>query len=347
MTRRLAAIVLLAAALTCAPRAIAGERSGSFSRHTSPAKDSYGTRNYWTYVPRVPSAAPRPLVVYLHGCNQNGPDAAVGTRWNQLADKRNFVVVYPEQRVEANGTQCWNWFLPDHQSHDRGEPAIIASIVRDVMRSERVDPTRVYILGASAGADMATIMAAVYPDLFAAAGGFGGCAYLTCGDVSGTATNKAMGPKARVMPFLVIQGTVDALNNFGLGETLVRNWVGANDLADGTRDNSVSQAPSSTDNHGFDKAPTVGAPGDTCVRSKQFPCAGGVIGAKSYPYSVQHHNDAKGCPVVDFWIIHGLGHDYPGGDPRGSFTDPTGPDVTAGAWDYFDLHRLGQPCRNR
>jgi hypothetical protein len=47
------------------------------------------------------------------------------------------------------------------------------------------------------------------------------------------------------------------------------------------------------------------------------------------------------------WLIHGLGHDYPGGDPRGSFTDPIGPDVTAGAWDYFDLHRLGAPCRNR
>jgi hypothetical protein len=48
--------------------------------------------------------------------------------------------------------------------------------------------------------------------------------------------------------------------------------------------------------------------------------------------------------VVDFWIIHGLGHDYPGGDPAGSFTDPAGPDVTTAAYTWFLQHKVGQPC---
>ncbi|HUQ39374.1 MAG TPA: PHB depolymerase family esterase [Acidimicrobiales bacterium] len=345
--KRLLGILLTVGLLVAAPAARGGEKPGSFTRHTSSTKDSYGPRTYRLYVPKKPSAAPRPLVVYLHGCTQTGEDAATGTRWNVLAEKRNFDVVYPEQRVEANGTQCWNWFLPDHQSRDAGEPAIIASIVRDVTRRESVDPTRVYVLGASAGADMATIMAATYPDLFAAGGGFGGCAYLTCADVTGKATNTAMGSRARVMPFFVVQGSIDLLNNVAMGETLVRNWVGANDIADGGVDGSVSPAPSSSENRGFEVPGNIGTVGDHCVRSKQFPCAGALVGAKSYPYTVDRYAGARGCPVVQSWVIHGLGHDYPGGDPRGSFTDPIGPDVTAGAWDYFDLHRLGAPCKNR
>ncbi len=326
---------------------------GSFTKHAF--SNGTAARDYWLYVPTAPAAGPRPLVVYLHGCNQTATDAAIGTRWNEVAEQRGFVVAYPEQRVnpeeggvgDGNGVGCWNWFLPEHQQRDAGEPALIAGITRAVTASAGVDPSRVYILGASAGADMAVTMAAAYPDLYAASAAFGGCAYRTCTDLDGSAAYAAMGTHARVVPSMIVQGTIDLLNNFAMGETLVSQQVGTNDLADGLPAGSVPRLPSSTEHVGWDATlvDNAGTVGDTCVRNRQFPCAGAVLGLDSYPYSIERHADAAGCSVVDFWIIHGLGHDYPGGDPAGTFTDPIGPDITTAAYDFFSQHRLGAaPC---
>jgi poly(3-hydroxybutyrate) depolymerase len=195
----------------------------------------------------------------------------------------------------------------------------------------------VYVIGISAGADLAMILGATYPDLFAGTVGFAGCAYATCTDVTGTQAKAAMGEHARVLPALLMQGTADVLNNFALGETMVRQWVGTDGL---------DQMPTSTEHHGLDESylAALGTTADTCVRGRQFPCASGLVGGTAYPYSIEHHADAAGCDVVDFWILHGLGHDYPGGDPAGTFTDPAGPDVTTASYDWMLRHRLGVPC---
>ena len=58
---------------------------------------------YWLYLPagaaRVP-AVPRPLVVMLHGCQQTAADFATATRMNQLAERKGFAVLYPQQAVD-------------------------------------------------------------------------------------------------------------------------------------------------------------------------------------------------------------------------------------------------------
>ena len=322
--------------------------TGSFAEATHPGVDGSPTLEYWLYVPAsMPPAGERSLVVYLHGCTQTGPDAAVGTRWNDIADQHGFLVVYPEQSPAYNGTQCWNWFLPDHQSRGAGEPASIAGIASQVAAGHGVDPARVYVAGASAGADMATIVAATYPEVFAAVAPFAGCAYLTCADIAGTAAHAVMGTRARVAPAFVVQGTADPLNNGAMGETAVTQWVGTNDRADdGEANGSVPSNPSETEHRDVDErlVANVGTAGDVCVRNKQFPCAAGATGWSAYPVTVRRYRGADDCVVVESWLIHGLSHDYPGGDPRGSFTDPAGPDLTAATWAFFDGHRNGTPC---
>lgn len=351
--RRLLLVVLLVATFIPTSGAYAGPPTGTFTRHRFEATDAAFSRDYLVFVPAKlrPKAA---LVVYLHGCNQTAEDAAIGTRWNELAAKRGFVAVYPEQRVDetadgnaagrGNGTQCWNWFRPDLMARDVGEPATIAGITRNVVARMRLDPRRVYIIGASAGADLATVVAALYPDLYAALGILAGCPYLACADVSGTAAYGAMGAHARQMPVIAVQGTADYVNNVALGAAAVQQWLGTNDLADnGASDSSVSPQPAAVEHHGLDSsaAQGVGSPGDLCEYATRWPCVGGAAGFKdSYPHSVLHYVDAKGRALVDHWVIHGLGHAYPNGNTAANWTDPLGPDVTTAAYSFFMDHPL-------
>jgi poly(hydroxyalkanoate) depolymerase family esterase len=347
--KRGVALVLLA---VCAVAASASSPSGSFTKHHYAAKDARFDRDYWVFVParRPPSA---PLVVYLHGCNQTAVDAAVGTRWNELAARRGFVVVYPEQRVDetadgvfagnGNGSQCWNWFRPDLMGRDVGEPGTVAAITRIVMRKFHLDARSVYVIGASAGADLATAMAALYPDIYAALGVLAGCPYLDCTDLSGRAAYEAMGEHARPMPVFAVQGTADLVNNFAMGAAVVQQWLGTDDFADnGLPDQSVPGVPANVEHHGLDASALdgVGSPGDVCGYPTRLPCLGGAAGFKrSYPYSVAHYVDVKGRPLIDHWIVHGLNHAYPNGNTKANWTDPLGPDITTAAYRFFLEHR--------
>ena len=129
-----------------------------------------GSRNYKLYVPEAYTGSPLPLVVMLHGCTQDPDDFATGTRANRWAESQRCLVVYPEQIQRANSHRCWNWFRPIDQQAGRGEPALIAGIVKKVIDEYQVDARRVYIAGLSAGGAMAAIMGHEYPELFAAVG---------------------------------------------------------------------------------------------------------------------------------------------------------------------------------
>lgn len=54
---------------------------------------------------------------------------------NHAADDHGFVVAYPGQDRGDNPQGCWNWFLPEHQRRDVGEPAAIAGIARTATRT--------------------------------------------------------------------------------------------------------------------------------------------------------------------------------------------------------------------
>jgi poly(3-hydroxybutyrate) depolymerase len=79
-------------------------------------------------------------------------------------------------------------------------------------------------------------------------------------------------------------------------------------------------------------------PGDACVGGARLPCVGGAAGLKSYPYSVARHDGADGRSVVEVLVVHGANHAYTGGDPRGTFVDPVGPDLAHVMHDFFVRH---------
>src|SRR5688572_1635782 len=102
----------------------------------------------------------------LHGCVQPASEFAVATRMNGAAAAKGWAVVWPQQSPAAHELRCWNWYLPEHQTRDSGEAAMLAKLIRDVCDEHGFD--RVFLAGISAGAAMSAILAANYPEVFSA-----------------------------------------------------------------------------------------------------------------------------------------------------------------------------------
>ena len=251
----------------------------------------------------------------LHGCTQSPDDFAAGTRMNELADARGFLVVYPEQPARANGSRCWNWFLPNDQQRDRGEPSLIAGIVMEVAQHYRIDRARIFVAGLSAGAAMAVVSGETYPDLFSAVGAHSGLPFGAASDV----------PSAFA-----------AMRNASAGST--RDGAGA------ARRRSPAQPPRTIVFHG-DSDSTVNVvnglaieadalrsePGNRELRSRteQGRAPSGRL------FTRTTHVDAQGCTRVERWILDGAGHAWSGGSASGSFTDPGGVDASAEMIRFF------------
>jgi poly(hydroxyalkanoate) depolymerase family esterase len=288
-----------------AMREIAPEGAQYIEGHFSNAA---GHRVYKLFIPSRDHGQPLPLVVMLHGCTQSADDFAAGTRMNFLAEQQNCFVVYPEQPNGANQSKCWNWFRTGDQQRDGGEPSLIAGITRQVMREHAIDPRRVYVAGLSAGGAAAAIMAATYPDLYAAVGIHSGLAHGAARDLPSALMAMRQGGGSGItaksgsaVPTIVFHGDRDSTVHPHNGDQIVTQANGA------ARETSV-------------------------VRGR-------VPGGHAYTQTIVA--DTSGQVTSEHWTIHGAGHAWSGGSLAGSYTDPKGPDATREMLRFFLAHSLG------
>ena len=268
-----------------------------------------GQRPYKLFTPSGYLGQPLPLIIMLHGCTQTPDDFAAGTKMNELGEQRGFFVAYPAQPSSANASRCWNWFNSADQQKDRGEPALIAGIVREIMAHHAVDPKRVYVAGLSAGGAMAAVLGMTYPDLFAAIGVHSG---LPCGAAKDVVS--AFTVMKRGACHAVVSRAVQPV------PTIVFH---------GDRDRTVNPANADDVLEQFDPAGTSAQYETTFEKS-----AMGLSYAKSV-----HAND-QGTATFEKWLVHGAGHAWSGGSSHGSYTEPRGPDASREMIRFFFEHRL-------
>ena len=270
-----------------------------------------GSRDYKLYIPSHMDGRKLPLIIMLHGCTQNHDDFAVGTRMNQLAEEHGLVVAYPRQPTNANQLACWNWFNPNDQMRDLGEPSIIAGITRTIMAEFNIDAKRVFVAGLSAGGAMAEIMSATYPELYAATGIHSGLAYGSATEAASASAamsgaSSPVAPPQRKRRLKRAKGTVRTIVFHGASDQNVHPSNGEMILAEARAD--LADTTRETQHHGS-------------------------AGGRAYTRTVIV--DASGVPQVEHWAIEGLGHAWSGGCPDGSYTDRHGPDASREMLRFF------------
>lgn len=327
---KLRTIIIAVMALAFLPSAV---HAGSWVDGS--VKNASGSLDFKLWVPSgYRKEEPVPLVLMLHGCMQKTEDLAAASGMNELADKNNFLVVYPQQTAAANPLSCWNWFEPKHQARDSGEAALIAAVVQQVRASYSINAKRVYVVGISAGGAMAVLMAASYPEVFAGLGVIAGEEYKAGTSVeAGLASMKSGGPDpdqqgllayqamqktgfaaGTRMPVIAFHGAKDPYLNPLNTEQVIAQWAQTNDYLDDGKDNGSVSVKSPTETKG--------------------------VVPNGYSYTRSIYKDSKGRPLMEKWLVEDLGHAWPGSPIVNRFADPKGPNAAVEIWRFFNETNL-------
>ncbi len=245
-----------------------------------------GRLNAWAYVPEG-LAKGAPLVVVLHGCTQAAHGYDHGAGWSAAADMHGFAVLLPEQQRANNPNLCFNWYRPQDARRGGGEALSIRQMVTAMQVRHGTDPGQVFVTGLSAGAAMAAVMLATYPDVFNGGAVIAGLPFGTAnsvpqafdrmrghGQISGEALAALVRSASRhagPWPTLSVwHGTSDMTVDSSNATAILAQWRALHGVAD---------APSKSDR------------------------------VDGYPHRVW--NDANGRAVIEQYVITGASHGTP------------------------------------
>lgn len=302
-----------------------GRRTGRvIGRFGHGATDDGVMLRHMLYEPAFRAAGQAPMLVMLHGCNHDAAEFAAGTRMNEVAEDSGVVVLYPEHTMGAHALRCWNGYALQDPSNSTGDAALIASLTRQVMRDQDIDPARVYVAGMSAGGAMAAVLTRDCPGLFAALGVHSGVPAGGAHDALSAMRLMSAGPEqqaddvlsptestATSPPCIVFHGDADTIVHPSNADALYVTARGAGEGAEG-------------DGEGGDG-----------YRSETTTSVGG-----QYGFTRTAEFGPSGATRRERWIIHGAAHAWTGGDGTQPHTDADGPEASRQMMRFFLQHHL-------
>ncbi|HWJ22146.1 MAG TPA: PHB depolymerase family esterase [Gemmatimonadaceae bacterium] len=297
---------LLIGATGCATllgaRPLANAAPGATTFHT--IRVGHRTRSYLLHLPPEAATGARlPLLLVFHGYLGNANTAMDASRMNAEADRRGFIVAYPNGTgalryagLSWNAVTCCGYA----QRHQVDDVSFADSLVATLVRQAGADPARVYAAGFSAGGMLALRLACERAGTYAAVA-----------DVAGAMPDAACTPSRRV-PVLFFQGAADRELRFDL-RTLVR--------------------PSG---HGFahslERALRFWAGRDGCATDE-------FARDSTDRYTLEHPAACPGAKdAVELYTVRDHPHAWPGGAPTWAFGPRPAPGVDASAiiLDFFE-----------
>ena len=287
-------------------------------------------REYQVYIPDAYTGdKPVPMVIVLHGCNQIQANMVQETRFRELADLHDFIVVYPfitsYLSNESRNLNCWGFWFDQHIHEGAGEAEDLYQIALAVESRYKVDPRRRYITGLSSGGAMSVVMAVAQSEYFAAAGAAAGLPYsetsssvgFVCANpglfkstaevVAAMEAEQRAPEEQRMIPFMVIHSHNDCTVNKKASELIRDSWI---------RRYDTSETASETMD--------CSKEGVNCVHKKY-----GIQGRSTVETVFYEGKTAD---------LLGKGTHYWVGDNDGEFANAKGPSASELFWDFFSRH---------
>ncbi len=131
----------------------AGVVSAASEDSTPTASRPYGLKVPESY----DGQRPTPLVVLLHGYTSNGATQDAYFKLSELADRRIFLLAYPDGTRDLIGNRFWNATDACCDFFNRGvdDVGYLDAVIDEIAGRYNVDPRRIYLVGHSNGAFMA------------------------------------------------------------------------------------------------------------------------------------------------------------------------------------------------
>jgi polyhydroxybutyrate depolymerase len=264
-----------------------------------------------TYVVHFPAGSPAnrplPLVVVFHGGGGNARNAVRMTGMSALADRKGFIVVYPNGTGPfQNGLLTWNTWVccgTAYQLHV-DDVAFVRAMVQAVSAEYMVDRKRIYATGMSNGGMMAYRVGCEAADIVAA-----------IAPVAGALDTEGCSPSGPVS-VVAFHGTADQ-----------------HILYEGGRPTTI-----------LDRSPRVDKPVSYAMSfwAWRNNCAPGP--KRERKGNVVHETYACKAPGsgLELYTIEGQGHAWPGGEKglRAGNVDTPSTEISATnvMWDFFARH---------
>ncbi len=131
-------------------------------------RDQGRLRTYYLYTPKSYSShRPMPLVMVFHGHGGSGRSIAHVSRFNDLAEQKGFIAVYPDGINQE-------WSLRGSSQGHVDDVAFVSNLIEHLQQTRNINSRRIYATGFSKGAILAQALACRLPNKVAAFGSVAG-----------------------------------------------------------------------------------------------------------------------------------------------------------------------------
>jgi polyhydroxybutyrate depolymerase len=266
------------------------------------------------------STIPRPLVVDFHGLAEGATIHSATTQFGALGQRQGFVVAFP------NGTGSPVRWDSTTQGSSNTDLQFVTAMLEQLESTLCIDTSRVYASGLSDGSFMVSLLACTMSDRFAAIAA-----------VSGLQMPEPC-PTTRRVPILTFHGTADPilLFNGGIGTATLNKALGRTGPAPSASTTTTTQ-PVDLHGSGYPATVRAWAAKDGCRPQSSDTKVASEIILRTYP-----------CPkgtAVEFYIVIGGGHSWPGSRFSQSISSITGRttfqiNATRSIWAFFQRFQL-------